>query len=211
MDLPFNLDFEHGNFFDQLPAIVMCLPLLIMILPLPTTIKPTLIGGLVIIGFALMFGMPLFAQVAAAKHIVIKARLMPYGIEKEFHCRIPEGNVFSDYNPATRTYTSYFDLAISTTVPDGYGGMINADKIEIEHRFPWEKRTKLQHGWVHYRGIETELEQVIYVELWPQLVAPRINRYSEVTPKFSLRSGNRDFYIMKGKERTDLELEDNSP
>lgn len=205
MNLPFNLDFEHGNFFDQLPAIVMCLPLLIMFLPLPTTIKPTLIGGLVIIGFALMLGMPLFAQVAASKHLVIKARLMPYGIEKEFHCHNPEGTAHSDYDPSTGKYTTKYDLAVRTSVPSVKGESITADKIEIEHRLPWETRNGLKHGWIHYKGVETESEQVIYVELYPTAEAPRANKYNEITVKYTLASGSKDFYLLKGKERNDLE------
>jgi hypothetical protein len=202
-------DFEHGKIFENIPFIILFGLMSVMFLPqIPASIKGVLMPVGMGAAIVSMFGMGWYARVAAAENMVLVAQLMPYGISKEFHCKVPVGQISSSYNPATQTYITPFDLARPTQVPDGSGGMMEADKIEIEHRLPWPRRCKPSTGWVHFNGLEVKSSNVILVQLFPQLRAPLISNTLEVVPRYTLASGNMDFYLLRGKERNDLELEE---
>lgn len=183
-----NFDFEHSKIFANLPLIVMGIPMIIAIFaPLAGPIKSAImmIGPILAIPSIAM--LTWYAKVSASEYIILKARIQPWGLEKEFVCERPAGSLSSTPKPETGTYLTQFKLAYEHYIPT----IGDIDYIEIEHTQPWEERNLPRKGWAHWRGIEANVSNIILVEFWLPEKIVRTESLGLIMC-FWLRSGSED-------------------
>lgn len=184
-------DAEHSKIMENLPMILLFLVLGITLIPsIPQQIKQIVLFGGVIGVLPMMFVTEWWARVAAAENIVIKARIFPWKLEKEFHCIHPIGEGGSTYNSLSKTWVTPWTLRVPVYLPRY--GLIS--KIEVEHELPWDQRCHPSEGWVHYKGIEVKHANTVFAEFWVTSQQTKVE-FQEVIPRFWLASGSEDFEI----------------
>lgn len=183
-----HFDFEHSKLFTNLPIIFMMAPLfLAIVLPVAATYKSVLMIIGIVAALPSMIVLEAYAKVAASENIVLKARIMPWGLEKEFHSEKPVGRLNSTYKAETDTYVTQWKLAYTHVLPE----IGEFDNIEIEHSEPWEERNTARKGWAHWKGIEVRTSNIVLVELWLQPNLVKIDRLGAIVC-FWMRSGSED-------------------
>lgn len=168
-------------------------------------IPPEVKSPIMLIGIGLSFGLIFIlnavARVEASKYIPIKARIMPWRIEKTFLCEKPIGEITSNYHQDTHTYVTPWRLGKTVKLP--IFGKINA--FEIEHTRPWTKRCMGANGNILYLGEDVENANVTLVELWLMNRSPRVEDLAAV-PRFFMRSGSEDYWLLRGNPVDETEL-----
>ncbi|MFA5365713.1 MAG: hypothetical protein WC325_11085 [Candidatus Bathyarchaeia archaeon] len=196
-------NFEHNKIFENLPLIFIFSILGLMMIPaIPAQVKSALmIVGMVGL-FPSMYLLDVIARDQSIRNNVIKARIMPYKIEREFHIEKAIGRTNSTYDPYLKKYVTPFRLAVATTIKE-LGVNAPFKEIIIEHTLPFDERNKPNRAWVHWNGIEIQHPNVYLVELWytgdKRIGFGSSADYLEFVPRFSLESGTEDYWILKGK------------
>lgn len=196
-------NFEHSKIYNNLPIIFVFAVLALMMVPaIPQAIKSYLMFGALIGMFPMMFLVDVIARDQSIRNNVIKARIMPYKIEREFHIEKTIGRVNSTYDPYLKTFVTPFRLAIPATIKE-LGVNAPFKEILIEHKLPFDKRNKPDKAWVHWNGIELQHPNVYLIELWykgrKKISFGSSEDYLEFVPRFKLNSGTEDYWILEGE------------
>ena len=197
-----DIDWEHSSIMQNLPMFLLLGFLLISLLPpIPQEWRfPMLIIGMVF-GIGSLFVADAWARVEAAQYIPIKARIMPWKIERTFWCHKPAGPISSE-SLGNGWYRTPFTLGMKANLKSLGLGFV--EKIEIDHELPWSERNMGSDGYVVFKGMEIKHSGVVLVELWTPSFCGRLD-FQEVIPRFKLASGSEDYWIRKGRLKRDLQ------
>lgn len=210
VDLDFisSIDWEHSQVMQNLPMFMLLGFMLLSLLPqIPQEVRlPILMIGMVG-GIGSLFVVDAWARVEASQYIPLKARIMPWNIERTFFCKKPTGGISS--KPLGHSwYRTGFTLGLKTKLP--LFGIV--EEIKIDHKLPWTERNMGSEGYVPFRGMDIKHASVILVELWLPNFGTTVD-FLSIIPCFRLESGTQDYILQNGhpKELTMVTADSTSP
>ncbi len=188
---------------DKAPIIAVVGVLIVTMIPqVPATIKAYLMVFIIVGIFPFIILLEKTAQWNASAHMAIRALIRPMEKEVTFYIKKPVGGINSrpKFGKDGWYITGPFELA--QKVPLKVFG--DVEKVEIEHELPWSERVMGTPGYVTYKGIVVEHNNVIRVELWEiKRQSVRID-FLEPIVRFRMVSAPRDYFITKGVGYSDL-------
>lgn len=205
------IDLEHSNILDRAPMFLVFGLLIIMFIPaIPSDIKGNIILGGLVLMFPIIYFTEKIAQYNTGNFIVIKARIWPWKIEKEFYVEKKIGKLKSDFNYATRRYITTLRLQKPILIKEMK--IPSFQEIEIEHKLKWETRNEPNKAFVHYQGIEVKCLNVVLCDLWftgehHRKIGDSEDYLGEV-PRFRLGVGSEDYWLHKGQPLNEDALEE---
>ena len=188
---------------DKAPIIAVVFVLIITMIPqVPAVIKAYLMVFIIVGIFPFIILLEKTAQWNASAYMAIRALIRPMEKEVTFYIKKPVGGVNSRAKVGSPNWyiTGPFELA--EKVPMRVFGSV--EKIEVEHELPWSERVMGTPGWVNYKGMVVEHNNVIRVEFWEiKRQSVRID-FLEPIVRFRMVSAPRDYFITKGVGYNDL-------
>ena len=188
----FRIDFERSKFFDKAPLFGLLLTFSISFIPMDREFKAIFLLIAMFANFGCIFLTGSLAKMLATKYIPIKARIIPWNIEKTFFCLKPVGMISSSYDKERDIYTTPFKLAQKTYLPKV--GWIYG--LEILHRRPFDDRNLGSEAYIIFMGSEITHSRVILAEFWIpyQRKYVRVDHMKKII-QFEMAVGSEDYWI----------------